>query len=35
MRAQDLLREVRRNLRPLERQAESARRHGALISEMR
>ena len=35
MRAQDLLREVRRNLRPLERQAESARRHGALIGEMR
>ena len=35
MRAQDLLREVRRNLKPLERQAESARRHGALISELR
>ena len=35
MRAQDLLREVRRNLRPLERQAESARRHGSLIGEMR
>jgi len=35
MRAQDLLREVRRNLRPLERQADAARRHGALITEMR
>lgn len=35
MRAQDLLREVRRNLKPLERQADSARRHGALIAELR
>ncbi|MFZ9175946.1 MAG: chromosome segregation SMC family protein, partial [Ilumatobacteraceae bacterium] len=35
LRAQDLLREVRRNLKPLERQADAARRHGALISEMR
>lgn len=34
MRAQDLLREVRRNLRPLERQADSARRHGALATEL-
>ncbi len=34
LRAQDLLREVRRNLRPLERQADSARRHGALASEL-
>ena len=35
LRAQDLLREVRRNLKPLERQADAARRHGALIAEMR
>ncbi len=34
MRAQDLLREVRRNLRPLERQADAARRHGALVTEL-
>ena len=34
MRAQDLLREVRRNLRPLERQADAARRHGALATEL-
>jgi chromosome segregation protein len=34
MRAQDLLREVRRNLRPLERQADAARRHGALVAEL-
>lgn len=31
----DLLREVRRQLRPLERQADAARRHGALIDELR
>ncbi len=35
MRAQDLLREVRRNLRPLERQADAARRHGSLATELR
>src|SRR6187455_1292598 len=34
LRVQDLLREVRRQLRPLERQAESARRHGELIGEL-
>src|SRR6478609_1840613 len=34
LRVQDLLREVRRQLRPLERQAEAARRHGALIGEL-
>ena len=33
-RVQDLLREVRRGLRPLERQAEAARRHGSLIDEL-
>src|SRR5215218_6675120 len=33
-RVQDLLREVRRQLRPLERQAEAARRHGELIGEL-
>ena len=33
-RVQDLLREVRRGLRPLERQAEAARRHGALVDEL-
>ena len=33
-RVQDLLREVRRGLRPLERQADAARRHGALVSEL-
>ncbi|WP_436795425.1 chromosome segregation protein SMC [Actinospongicola halichondriae] len=33
-RVQDLLREVRRGLRPLERQADAARRHGALIDEL-
>ncbi|MDZ7675958.1 MAG: chromosome segregation protein SMC [Acidimicrobiales bacterium] len=33
-RVQDLLREVRRSLRPLERQAEAARRHGALVDEL-
>lgn len=35
MRAQDLLREVRRQLKPLERQADAARRHGALVGELR
>ncbi|HEX2849218.1 MAG TPA: chromosome segregation protein SMC [Acidimicrobiales bacterium] len=35
LRLQDLLREVRRQLRPLERQAEAARRHGALVEELR
>lgn len=34
VRLQDLLREVRRQLRPLERQAENARRHGALVAEL-
>src|SRR5688500_18635118 len=33
-RLQDLLREVRRQLRPLERQAEAARRHGSVIAEL-
>jgi chromosome segregation protein len=33
-RLQDLLREVRRQLRPLERQAEAARRHGDLVAEL-
>src|SRR5262245_53234 len=31
----DLLREVRRQLRPLERQADAARRHGHLVAELR
>ncbi|HEX9993591.1 MAG TPA: AAA family ATPase, partial [Acidimicrobiales bacterium] len=35
LRLQDLLREVRRQLRPLERQAEAARRHGTLVEELR
>ncbi|MHB1987147.1 MAG: chromosome segregation protein SMC [Acidimicrobiales bacterium] len=35
LRLQDLLREVRRQLRPLERQAEAARRHGSLAAELR
>jgi len=35
LRLQDLHREVRRQLRPLERQAEAARRHDALASELR
>src|SRR4029079_9118205 len=35
LRVQDLLREVRRQLRPLERQAEAARRHGDLVTELR
>jgi len=34
LRLQDLLREVRRQLRPLERQAEAARRHGAVAGEL-
>ncbi|MBN2205594.1 MAG: chromosome segregation protein SMC, partial [Thermoleophilia bacterium] len=34
-RLNDLLREVRRGLRPLERQAEAARRHGDLVAELR
>ncbi len=33
-RIQDLLREVRRQLRPLEKQADAARRHGDLVSEL-
>jgi len=33
-RVKDLMREVRRQLRPLERQAEAARRHGDLIDEL-
>jgi len=33
-RLQDLLREVRRQIKPLERQAEAARRHGALVQEL-
>ncbi|MBA2282540.1 MAG: AAA family ATPase, partial [Acidimicrobiia bacterium] len=33
-RLQDLLREVRRQLRPLERQADAARRHGSLVTEL-
>ncbi len=35
VRLQDLLREVRRQLRPLERQADAARRHGGLVEELR
>jgi chromosome segregation protein len=34
LRLQDLLREVRRQLRPLERQAEAARRHESLVAEL-
>ncbi|MDQ6836897.1 MAG: chromosome segregation protein SMC [Actinomycetota bacterium] len=34
VRLQDLLREVRRQLRPLEKQAEAARRHGDLVGEL-
>src|SRR5438445_1911526 len=34
LRLQDLLREVRRQLKPLEKQAESARRHGDLVAEL-
>ena len=33
-RLQDLLREVRRQLRPLERQADAARRYGAVVGEL-
>jgi len=33
-RVKDLMREVRRQLRPLEKQAEAARRHGDLITEL-
>jgi len=33
-RLQDLLREVRRQLRPLERQADAARRHAGVVSEL-
>jgi len=35
LRVQDLVREVRRQLRPLERQAEAAQRHGAVVAELR
>jgi len=35
LRVQDLLREVRRQLRPLERQADAARRHGDVVGELR
>ena len=34
LRVQDLLREVRRQLRPLERQADAARRHGQVVEEL-
>src|SRR5690606_2141237 len=34
LRLQDLLREVRRQLKPLERQAEAARRHDELVAEL-
>jgi chromosome segregation protein len=34
LRLQDLIREVRRQLRPLERQADAARRHGAVVGEL-
>ena len=34
-RLQDLQREVRRQLRPLEKQADAARRHGAVVNELR
>ncbi|MEJ7583705.1 MAG: AAA family ATPase [Acidimicrobiales bacterium] len=34
IRLQDLLREVRRQLRPLERQADDARRHGSVVAEL-
>ncbi|MCP5027351.1 MAG: chromosome segregation protein SMC [Actinomycetia bacterium] len=34
VRLQDLLREVRRQLRPLEKQADAARRHGDVVSEL-
>ena len=35
VRLQDLQREVRRQLRPLERQADAARRHGSVVTELR
>jgi chromosome segregation protein len=35
VRLQDLQREVKRQLRPLERQAEAARRHGSVVEELR
>ncbi|HEX3425908.1 MAG TPA: chromosome segregation protein SMC [Acidimicrobiales bacterium] len=35
LRLQDLLREVRRQIRPLERQADAARRHDDLVAELR
>ncbi len=35
LRAQDLLREVRRQIKPLERQAEAARRHDGVAAELR
>jgi chromosome segregation protein len=35
LRVQDLIREVRRQLRPLERQAEAARRHEQVVAELR
>jgi chromosome segregation protein len=35
LRLQDLLREVRRGLAPLQRQADAARRHGGLVAELR
>ena len=35
LRVQDLIREVRRQLRPLERQADAAKRHGDLIGELK
>ena len=34
LRVQDLIREVRRQLRPLERQADAARRHGEIVGEL-
>ncbi len=34
-RIQDLLREIRRQLRPLEKQADAARRHGDVVAELR
>ena len=34
LRVQDLLREVRRQMRPLERQADAARRHGDVVAEL-
>src|SRR4051812_20822610 len=34
LRVQDMLREVRRQLRPLEKQADAARRHGSVVEEL-